>query len=312
MDPANTLYLSTFYFEPAAIFGAYLAITAAVVAMVAPTRMASALVFVGAALLAGSKLQHVALPLLLGLTTLLLASAKHRSIGVIMILAGLLGGAVHWTDHARHTWISREAAMINRVDFALTVLLPNTSDRERVKHALDIDDRCASFEGKSVFEIPFPTRDVCRNNESWHAPTLWWLLLSDPAALGHALASIPGLLLPWRPPALGVVEGTDHGALPVVAASLDSVLGSSALGAGIVLMLPLLVFAGCIGKRASRQSLAFAGWCAVGSTGVAVVALFGDGHAEYQKHAHLCVSFALASLCIPTVRLLTSRGARAR
>jgi len=299
MDPANTLYLATFYTEAAAIFALYVCGVGVAASLLRPTRVALAVTAFGAALLAASKFQHVLLPALLGLAVLVGAGRTGRRAAMALLLGGALGCAMQVGNQLRDTWMTHNIGTINRTDFLLTVLLEETSDRERVVRALDLDEHCLAHVGKNVYEIPGPTDQICKSVNQWNSGTLWWLLISDPPAFGHALVRIPALLLPWLPEHLGVVADQEYGRLPATLPSLSDALGHRRGTATALLLLPWLVFLVCAIGRVSAQARGFALLCAAGSSSVALVALLGDGDVEYAKHAHLAISLSLASLCIP-------------
>ena len=117
------------------------------------------------------------------------------------------------------------------------------SDRDRVARALALDDGCLSHHGKNVFEIDMPSEKACPNNAEWRKTTMWWLLVSDPVALGRAALRVPSLLLPWLPQKLGFVEGETYAGLPPSAPSIASLIGTSPTAAGALLLTPWLVLA---------------------------------------------------------------------
>ena len=297
MDPANTLYLATFYTEAAAIFGLYVCGVGVVASLLRPTRAALGVTAFGAALLAASKYQHVLLPALLGLAILLGAGRIGRRAALALLMGGALGSAVQVGNQLRDTWMIHNIGTINRADFLLTVLLEETSDRYRIARALDLDDDCLAVAGKNAYEIPAET--ACKTLSRWSSGRLWWLLISDPPAFGRALVRIPALLLPWLPEHLGVVSDQEYGRLPATLPSASHTLGHRRGMATALLLLPWLVFVVCAVGRVSARSRGFALFCAAGSSSVALVALLGDGDVEYAKHAHLAIDFALASLCVP-------------
>ena len=301
MDPANTLYLATFYTEAAAIFGLYVCGVGVVACLLRPTRVALAITAFGAALLAASKFQHLLLPALLGLAILAGAGRLGRRAAMALLLGGALGSAVQVGNQLRDTWMTHNISTINRADFLLTVLLEETSDLHHVAQALDLDEDCLAAAGKNAYEIP--AEKTCKTLSQWSSGRLWWLLISDPPAFGRALVRIPALLLPWLPEHLGVVADQEYGRLPATLPSVSHALGGRRGMATALLLLPWLVFLVCAIGRVSLRARGFVFLCAVGSSSVALVALLGDGDVEYAKHAHLVVSFALASLCVPLAGL---------
>jgi hypothetical protein len=148
-----------------------------------------------------------------------------------------------------------------------------------------------------------PSEKACPNNAEWRKATMWWLMISDPAAMVRASARVPSLLLPWLPERLGVVEGEDHGRLPAASPSIASLLGTSTTVAAILLLTPWLVFVACV-RRGFPLARAFSLVCAVGAASVCAIALLGDGTVDFSKHAHLASSLALGSLFVPLAALV--------
>lgn len=295
MDPANLLYFSTFYAEAAAIIGFYVCGVGVAVALVRPTRGALLVAALGATILATSKFQHIVLPLLLGATLLIGGGKSARQAALVVLAGGVLGLAVQIGDIVRDPPMSHGIGVVNRADFALLVLLPETSDRDRVVAALDVQDSCLAYVGKSVYAMPGAVENTCSNVGAWSRARLWWLLISDPPALAAALMHIPKLLLPWIP-GLGVVEGGNFATLPRTVPSWSSLFGENRVNAGALLLLPWCVFLACLLRCEWRSAGGFALMCAIGSMAVAVIALFGDGDVEFAKHAQLSINYALASL----------------
>ena len=151
--------------------------------------------------------------------------------------------------------------------------------------------------------MPGRVDQTCKTVDAWRNRTLWWLLVSDPPALGRALLHIPRQLLPWQPRYLGAVEGGNNEHQPAWMPSLDLLFGKSIAFAWTLLLMPWLIAAVCLKRGTPPAARAFALACASGVVAVPVVALFGDGDVEFTKHAHLAVNFALASLCLPIAAL---------
>jgi len=300
MDPSNTLYLATFYAEAAAVFGLYACLVGVATALVRPTRSALALTAFGALILATSKFQHLTLPLVLAASVLIGARRAGRKVAVALAIAGLLGFGVQLANGMRPTLMASNIARVNRADYTLLILLPETSDRDRVASTLGIGQECLDYAGKSVYAMKVPVERICTTVDQWHSSTLWWLLISDPPAFGRALLHIPRLLLPWLPEYLGVVEGGNNDRPPPSAPTLSALFARRVAFAWGLLLLPWFVVAwSFVRKAASSLARAFALSCAAGATSVAIVCLLGDGDVEFAKHAHLTINFALASLCVP-------------
>jgi hypothetical protein len=303
MDPANTLYLSTFYAEAAAVFGFYVCLVGIVAALVRPTRAALAVAAIGALILATSKYQHVMLPIALGIAVLIGAGSSGRKVAFAVLVAGALGAGIQLVNGARDTPSLRYVHWVNNTDYVVDILLAETSDRNRVVERLGINDECLKYIGKSVYAMPGSVEKTCTNVMHWHSAELWWLLISDPPGLARALLHIPHLLLPWQPRYLGAVENGNNEHQPWWMPSLDLAFGERPFFAWTLLLLPWLVVAACLRRTTPAIARAFALVCATGMVAVCLAALFGDGDVEYAKHAHLAFNYAFASLCVPIAAL---------
>jgi hypothetical protein len=250
-------------------------------------------------MLATSKFQHLLLPLVLAIAVLVGARRAAWKVAFALAIAGLLGFGVQLANGMRPTLMASNIARVNRADYTLLVLLPETSDRDRIAATLGIEQGCLDYAGKSVYAMKVPVERICASIDQWHSWTLWWLLISDPPALGRALLHIPRLLLPWLPEYLGVVEGGNNDRPPPSAPTLSALFARRVAFAWCLLLLPWFVVAGSFARRASGLARAFALSCAAGATSVAVACLLGDGDVEFAKHAHLTINFTLASLCVP-------------
>ncbi len=260
---------------------------------------------IGAMILALSKYQHLVLPIVLGIAVWVGAGRAGRRVALVLLVAGTIGAGAQIVNGLQWTEMARDiAAWINRADYALDVLLAETSDRDRVVGALAINDECLDYIGKSgVYVMPGRVDQTCKTVDAWRNGTLWWLLVSDPPALGRALLHIPRDLLPWQPRYLGAVEGGNNEHQPWWMPSLDLLFGDRIAFAWALLLAPWLIATACLKRGTPPIARAFALACATGMVAVLVVALFGDGDVEFAKHAHLAVSFALASLCLPVAAL---------
>ncbi len=299
MDPANTLYLSTFYAEAAAAFGFYASLVGIVAALVRPTRGALAMAAFGAVVLATSKYQHVALPIVLGLAVLIGAGRVGRRVALVVLIAGALGAGIQLANGARNSASMRYVHWVNNTDYVVGILLLETSDRDRIVERLDVNAECLKYIQKSVYAMPGSVEKTCTNVKNWHSAELWWLLISDPPGLARALMHIPNLLLPWQPRYLGAVEDANNAHQPAWMPSLDLAFGERPFFAWTLLLLPWIVVAACLGRGTPPLARAFALACATGMLAVCLAALFGDGDVEYAKHVHLAINYALASLCVP-------------
>ncbi|HUD41188.1 MAG TPA: hypothetical protein VMR06_04240 [Dokdonella sp.] len=297
-DPANTLYLSTFYAEAGALFGLYVALAGALVAAVAGGRSAWVVAAIGGFLLGGSKYQHFALPCLLALALASAGERRLRQAALALALGGLAGGALQLQQAARTTPLTEAIASTNRVNFVLTALLPNVADPAATVAALGLPAGCAALSGKSIYVLAEPVETLCPGLRELPALRAWTALAAEPAAWLRAAARAPPYM-PWIPDYLGLVEGAQQQRLPDGYVTLDRWLDRRPLALLGLFGLPWLVLAGSWLLRAPPLARAFAAVFAAGSAAVAGIALLGDGYVELGKHAHLAFSLALAAIAVP-------------
>ncbi|MEO8459543.1 MAG: hypothetical protein ABI451_03350, partial [Dokdonella sp.] len=277
MDPVDTLFLATFYAEPTALFGAWLAVIGAVVLMLERSRAVWVVTLIGAALLGGSKYQHVVLPLLLALTLVVFAARAGRRAALAVLVGGILGGGLQLGNTLQHPTLLEDMARLNRADFLLTTLLPHTSDIHKVAEEFDLEPECISHAGSSVYALTTTIQNACPSVDTWTHRQLWNALISDPPALVGAIRQAAPMLLPWVPDYLGTVESADTAPLPTSQPSLNRAFGSSTTMVWGLLLLPWVVFVICLIGDASPLVRGFAAMCAFASLTVATIALFGDG-----------------------------------
>lgn len=292
-DPANSLYLNTFYAEYSALLFFYLA--AVLLYLLAadgkPAWVAPA--FVVALLLLGcSKPQHQALPALLLVCSLpaLLRQRKYRTL-VIGLLAVVLVLLFHNADRAGHKSSLRLA---NATDTFLGAVLPQATDRDAALRWLGLPASCAAHIGKTWYTPGVAEAHPCPEVAAVGRVRLLPLLVTQPSML-YAL-SRQGIdqLRPWRLNYLGEVGGQQLGRLD--AWSLDRHIGALSTSAVTVLfVLPGVYLAWMLAFRGRG----FRGWtgfqqlsCALAGSLYLVFysSLFGDGLFDFPKHNHLLFS----------------------
>src|SRR5690606_25115958 len=133
----------------------------AVVALLRPTRGALAVAAIGAAILAASKQQHLVLALLLGLALLVAAGTAGRRAALAVLAGGVLGFALQLGDIVRAPSMSHGIDVVNRANFVLGALLPESSDPARVADVLALEPGCVAYAGRSVYAMPGPVGRVC-------------------------------------------------------------------------------------------------------------------------------------------------------
>ncbi len=304
-DPANTLYLDAFYAEPTSLLALYLCVAGAALAQATQSRSALLVTLLGACLLATSKFQHLALPACFAFVLLLFVrTAASRRIALVLLLGSVVGGSVVAINRVYSASLMQSLSATNGADFILSALLLNVDDPTATAGRLGLAPDCAARANiGGVYGLHAPFEKVCPGIGSIPTRAAWGELVSQPRAFVRLLARVPTLMLPWIPSYLGVVEGGQFAKLPARWPSLSDAIGDSAVVAGLLLLLPWITLA--LARRAPADVRTHLTICAVATTAVPLIALFGDGYIDFPKHTHLVFSAALASLCVPLAYLLT-------
>jgi len=300
-DPADTIYLNTFYAEWTALLALY-----AVLGLIllhegrAYTRRAFALLALAAFALALSKIQHLLLPLGCALVVLLVGRLRTRNWswqGGALLFGALLGLGVQALQLRRDTPAIEAINHFNRADVTFTGLLPHARDPAVTAHALGLASDCLRYIGKSAWQIGVWPDSECPQlpnvtrarelatlaREPGLFVRLWW----------HGVTSLD----PWLAPGLGMLEGGNYTPLPQEFFSLSRVL--SAMPAW---RLPPLLgpFVACVwlmwsGRwRAMPRLLVFSALAGGVMLATLTITVLGDGLADVPKQGHLIPNTALA------------------
>jgi hypothetical protein len=308
-DPVNTLYLNTFYSEPSALFGLYLCITGAVIAMATQRRDAMFVTLFGACILATSKFQHLAVPATLAISMLLIRAPASRRIALMLALGSVVGLGAATFNRIESAPLMRSMEVTNRADFILSALLLNVDDPKGTAARLGLDADCAARANVGgVFGLHAAFEQVCPGISAVSSAAAWGELLASPPAWGRIAVKVPAMMVAWIPFYLGVVEGGQFAKLPAGSPSLSSAIGESTAAATFLLLLPwLLLLASLRAPVPARTHILL---CAVVVLVIPSIAVLGDGYLDFQKHTHLAFNAALASLFAPLAMLVGRRSRR--
>jgi hypothetical protein len=300
-DPADTIYLNTFYAEWTALLCLY-----ALLGLIllydacARTRYAFTLLALAAFALALSKIQHLLLPLACAVIVLLIDRLRTRAwswrVGA-MLLGALLGLAVQALQLRRDSPAIEAINHYNRADVTFTGLLPHARDPAATARALGLAPECLRFVGKSAWQIgPWPDSEcpqlanVTRSRELATLARepdlfvrLWW----------HGLTSLD----PWLAPGLGAVEGGDFTPLPAEFFSLSRVLSAMPAWRLPPLFGPFVACAWLLWNgrwRAQPRTLLFSALACTIMLATLTITVLGDGLADVPKQGHLIPNTALA------------------
>jgi hypothetical protein len=317
-DPANTVYLSTFYAEFTAVVTLYLIASAILVYHERPKSIhAMTLLALAAFALGMSKIQHLLLPLMCAGTVLIFDYVKtHRSSwrAIALFVGAIAALLVQVTQLHRDNAAMRDIDMFNRADVAFTGLLPNASDPEKTADVLGLDRACIRYSGLHAWQLPGYPPEVCPTIANVSRGRELNALLHDPMMGIRLFAGGIAALNPWLAPGLGTVEGGHFDPLPPWLFTASDLFAASAvirvflLGGPLVAMFVLLF----VRRRPSGMRRYTVLTVAVMITTLGVTVL-GDGLADVPKQGHLVINAAYAWwIYMLTVWIARAFGARTR
>lgn len=301
-DPANSLYLSTFYTEYSALLFLYLSI---VLFFLVGTRRGHAfpslLLGLSLLLLGLSKPQHAMLPVGLLACLVLVNWRDLRSIrtllGIGILAIGFLGFfQAQNLSHERY----RNQMLANATNVYLGAVLPSTSDPYTAAAILGLPRHCADHAGENWYIPGLQDDHPCPELVQVPRLRIFSLILKDPAVLVNMTSTGVRSLRPWIVD-LGQVEGQINGRVMEYTFSLSGWLDKPGEKSLIVaFFLPLV---GLIGASAAlffrlsdraRQILLVELMLASALYIIFYSALLGDGFVDFSKHAHLFFSVYLS------------------
>lgn len=300
-DPANAIYLNTFYAEWSALLGTYTLCGLIVLELDQPgTALRRTLLVLAAFALATSKIQHLLLPLACALIVLGLGYWQTRRWswqGKAVLFGALAGLAVQTMQLQRDSDAIRAIDMFNRADVTFTGLLPNARDPAAAAAELGLAPQCLRYLGTRAWEMAdypghaCPSLDqITRRRELAllaqqpdMAVRLWW----------HGVLALD----PWLAPGLGLVEGGDFQTLPGGFLTFSQTL--TAVPALRVLMLggpPLALIVLLLSGfgRARPRLVVYTMLTVAVMVATLTITVLGDGLADTPKQGHLVVNAALA------------------
>jgi len=300
-DPANTVYLNTFYAEWTALLAMYTLCGLILLDLgLTGTRLRALLLALAAFVLATSKIQHLVLPLACAGVVFALDWLRARRWswqGKAVLFGALAGLALQGVQLTRDSDAIRAIDMFNRADVAFTGLLPNARDPAATAAKLGVDAACLRYTGLRAWQMAEYPGDACPSLAQLSRARELRVLLGEPdlsLRLGwHGVLALE----PWLAPGLGLVEGGAFATLPPQFFTFSTVLSASpwlrvlALAAPLA-ALPLLLLSP-FGRRRPRL-FACTALTAVIMLATLTITVLGDGLADTPKQGHLVVNAALA------------------
>lgn len=313
-DPANTLYLDTFYAEWTALLAAYALFAMLLLWRDEPfARRRFLLLALAAFALATAKIQHLMLPLALALLVFVLERWRLGRTGWRALALGLGAVAGFWLQFVQ---LQRDNPMMdaidqyNRADVVFTALLPAADDPRALLAELGMSPDCARFSGLHAWELPGMPEQVCNGLDEFGRGDQLATLARHPR-LALALAARGVLALdPWLARRIGHVEGAMFAVGPPAGASLDRLLHGSPLLRLALLAGPFcaaLVLLWRPGPRRGSRALELALLTALVMVATLAVTVLGDGLADVAKQGHLVTNAALAWWMVAAIGLLAAR-----
>ena len=319
-DPANTIYLNTFYAEWTALLALYALVGLILIQLDRPARgHAFSLLALAAMALAMSKIQHIVLPL--GIAVVVLALGRWRDRiwtwqGKALLLGALAGLGIQAVQLQRDSEAIRAINVFNQADVVFTALLPHSSDPAASARALGLSPQCVQYSGLRAWQMPdFPSAVCPQLTQVSRARELATLLREPDMALRLGWAGFAALH-PWVAPGLGLVEGGDFAPLPAWFVSISDAFADSAVSRAVLFGAPFaaLILLGWRKhwQRWPRLSV-FTAISVIVILGTLGVTVLGDGLADVPKQGHLIYNAALAWWLVVLVASGASRlAARAQ
>ena len=302
-DPGNTLYLATFYAEWTALLAAYTLFALVLLWRDEPrSRGRFAVLALVAFALATSKIQHMLLPLGLGIVVLVLDRWRLGRTGwrgAAVIVGALLGLCLQFVQTMREGPMMDTIRQYNRADVVFTGILPFADDPRALLDELGIDPGCAIYSGKRAWELPDLPEQACRGLVDFTRGRELGVLIRHPSIAAQLAASGVPALDPWVADNIGHVEGASFRKLPASIAGIGQLLHASEAARFMLLVLPLLALLVLLvrpGPRKGSAALDLTALVVATMAGTLAVTLLGDGLADTAKQGHLVIDAALAWL----------------
>ncbi len=300
-DPANTIYLNTFYAEWTALLALYALSGLTVLCFDRPGATLTRILLATAAFaLATSKIQHLLLPTLCAVTVLGLGFWSARRWpwqGKAILFGALAGLALQAVQLQRDSEAIRAIDMFNRADVAFTGLLPNASDPAVAAVQLGLEPECLRYLGTRAWQMDDYPAHGCPGLANLTRGRELSVLLHDPEMAMRLWWHGALALDSWLAPGLGLVEGGDFQRLPAGFFSLSQTLAETPslralLLGGPPLALILLLWPSIGGPR--PRLLTYTALTVVIMAATLSITVLGDGLADTPKQGHLVVNAALA------------------
>lgn len=306
-DPANALYLSTFYAEATALAAWYALVSLILLHADRPMSRGAWLALAAAALALGlSKIQHLVLPLAVGLAIFGLDVALRRRgrwRGGAIVAGALLALLVQVAQLHRDQPLIANIREANAADVVLTGILPASSDPATTAARLGLAPQCLRWIGKHAWELPdYAPERACPGIARFSRARQLAVLAIEPATALRFARDGVGAIDSWLAKNLGTIAGGATDPLPAEFPSLGRPLYDNAMLRLMILASPILAAIVLLLRARARRfgSLAreAAMLASVTMAATFAVTILGDGLADTAKQCHLVFNAALAFACV--------------
>jgi hypothetical protein len=299
-DPANTVYLNTFYAEWTSLISLYALTSLILIHEGKPARgHAFGLLAIAASALAMSKIQHIVLPLGIAVAMLLIGRWRERVWlwkGKALLIGAFAGLLIQVVQLQRDSEAIRAINVFNQADVVFTALLPNARDPVATAERLGLSPQCLQYAGLRAWQMPgFPANLCPELIQVSRSRELLTLLREPDMALRIGWHGL-GALKPWLAPGLGLVEGGDFAPLPTDFFTLSAPLAANGWLRMVLFGVPFAALGVLLWRhrwRAWPRLLTVTLLTVVVTLGTLTITLLGDGLADVAKQGHLVYNAAL-------------------
>lgn len=306
-DPGNTLYLNGYYAEWTSLLAAYGLIGLLLLWRDdVATRRRVVILALFAFALSFSKIQHVVLPCVMGLTLLMMGRWQRRQSSWrawALIVGGLVGVVGQGIQLGRGGELMESIKVHNQTHVVLTGLLPWSDDQPALLREMGVSANCLQYAGKRAWQLPGQPQVICPGVENFGRGKQLMVLLRHPQLGWSLFVHGIGRLQPWIAPALGQVENGRNDDIPSSIPNLGSTLQAAPTLFFSLLALPFGVLLVLCARRDWRRG----GWfeytlvTCVLMLATLGITILGDGLADTPKQGHLVGNAAFAFVILLVV-----------
>ncbi|MBU0991222.1 MAG: hypothetical protein KJ737_01905 [Proteobacteria bacterium] len=296
-DPANSLFLNTFYTEFSALLFCYLSIGAMYCLLMRPSHKTMATIFLFALWALGlSKPQHVALPILFWGCFVLFSWKDRQALKWIYLIAGIGTIAIAVFQMKTELPHMKSARWANATDTFLGAVLPASRNQLEAVKILNLPEDCILCIGKDWYSPGVQKEHPCPEVFSTSRVRLLWLMIKQPIFLLDITEMGLDKLCPWVVTYIGHVEGEKYDTIwghQLTLAGLENRIPRFWMKALFVFPIIVISFLLWVTFRKNNNISPLSAILTAMAGGGYIVfysSLFGDGFVQFSKHSHLYFS----------------------